>query len=83
MFLEKKLQLDGIIQFVGGKRNIYISSRLDGFRDGDENGDKAVISNTIGEYGRRSPYGILLPLMQNIGVTEGEFFLNWLISRPI
>ena len=82
-FLEKKLNLKGILAVVGGKENIFISARLDGFRNGDENGDRAVISNTIGEFGRRSPQGILLPLMSSIGVTEGEFFLNWLIGGPL
>lgn len=81
--LEKKLTLQGLTKIAGGKKNIFISSRLDGFRNGDENGDRAVISNTIGEFGRRSPRGILAPIAQSIGMTEGEFFLNWLISRPI
>jgi hypothetical protein len=80
--IEKKLKVQGLLSFAGGDENVFITSRLDGFRNGDENGDKAVISHTIGQIGRRSPRGVLSPLMNKIGVAEGEAFINWLINRP-
>jgi hypothetical protein len=66
-----------------GSDNIVYQGRIEGFRQGDENGDNPVFSHV---------YGVLpLPLhvsptqqvMQNWGILEGELLANWLMERAI
>lgn len=67
---EKKLTVEGLKQLMGSERNIYIVSKIDGFRDGNEDADNApnfyndpsmsyysnpYISNSIGEFGSLGP----------------------------
>ena len=79
--MEKKLTLKGMSKMVGGDSNFYVFSKIDGFRVGDENGDKPYLSDSIGEFGRENMSGPLSVLRNHIGMTEGEFYINWLMGR--
>jgi hypothetical protein len=50
---EEKLNVEGMAALFGSERNFYVTSKIDGYRTGDEDGDRAIISNSFGEYGRR------------------------------
>jgi hypothetical protein len=79
--VESTLPLDLFLEFVGGKENIYISSRLQGFRDGDENGDEAIVSHSIGQIGKKYFAGPLLDMRNRLGMTESEFLIYWILGR--
>jgi hypothetical protein len=87
--VEQKLTIEGIEKMFGGKENFLVLARIDGFRIGDENGDVPIISNTFGKFGNDSLYGpsseILEFMKRHEGeaMTEGEFYINWLLGRII
>lgn len=80
---ENKLTLEGMTQIVGGKENLYVYSKIDGFREGDEDGDKNIVSNSYGEYGSQDILGPLMQVQRETNMLEGEFFLYWMMSRLI
>lgn len=80
---EEKLNLEGLRALLGGEQNFYVTSRIDGYRSADENGDRAIISNSFGEYGSRDVLGPLQTLVQQTEMLEGEFFIYWLMTRLI
>ncbi len=80
--IEKKLTVAGIMELVGGEENIYIYSKIDGFREGDENGDKPIISSTLGQMGEKA-FGPLNEIQTKAGMTEGEFYISWLMGRVL
>lgn len=80
---EYKLNLKGLVTLVGGEENIFINSRIDGFREGDEDGDKAIISNTIGEFGSSNILGPVVQVQRQTEMIEGEFFIYWMMTRLI
>lgn len=80
---ENKLTLEGMTQLVGGKENLYVYSKIDGFREGDEDGDKNIVSNSYGEYGSQNILGPLMQVQKDTNMLEGEFFLYWMMSRLI
>lgn len=80
---EEKLNLEGLRAILGGEDNFYVVSKITGYRTGDENGDRAIMSNAFGEYGRREVLGPLQPLVDNSEMLEGEFFIYWLMTRLI
>jgi hypothetical protein len=80
---EKKLNLEGLMKLLGGDENFYIYSRIDGFRVGDEDGDKSIISNSLGEFGNKHYFGPLQDLVGKTEMIEGEFFLYWMMTRVI
>jgi hypothetical protein len=81
--LEYKLNLKGIVSIMGGEENIFINSRIDGFREGDEDGDKAIVSNSIGEYGAANILGPVVQVQRQTEMLEGEFFIYWMMTRLI
>ncbi len=80
---ENKINLEGLTKLVGGKENLYVYSKIDGFREGDEDGDKNIVSNSIGEYGSQSVLGPLMQVQRDTNMLEGEFFLYWMMTRLI
>ncbi|MBI2520681.1 MAG: hypothetical protein HYV97_09695 [Bdellovibrio sp.] len=80
---EDKLNLQGITKLVGGDENLYVYSKLEGFRVGDENGDSPYLSNSLGEFGEEDMGGPLTRIQRLTGMSEGEFFLSWLMGRLI
>ncbi|MBL6990109.1 MAG: hypothetical protein ISR65_10040 [Bacteriovoracaceae bacterium] len=79
--VEVSLPIEGIIAMVGGRDNLYINSKINGFREGDENGDRPYVSNTIGVFGDRYFMGPMYAMKSRLGMTDAEFFINWLLGR--
>ncbi len=80
---EFKLNLKGLVQLMGGAENLYINSRIDGYREGDEDGDKALISNSLGEFGSSNILGPVVQVQKQTEMLEGEFFIYWMMTRLI
>jgi hypothetical protein len=81
---EEKLNLDGLLKIVGGEKNIYIAAKLNGFRKGDEGADqtdRGLIANSIGSFGDDYYAGPMNSLRANLGMTEAEFFIYWLMRK--
>lgn len=79
--LEKSLPLPQIIQLVGGPQNLYISASVNGFRKGDDNGDRPVYSNDLGRFGSRKRNGPLKYILSNTKMTASEFYVQWLMEK--
>lgn len=80
---EYKLTLKGLVALMGGEENIFVNSRIDGFREGDEDGDKALISNSLGEFGAANVLGPVVQVQRQTEMIEGEFFIYWMMTRLI
>lgn len=81
--LEMSLNLEGLLLAVGGKENILIQPILSGFLQG-EDGKLAEIpieGNEIGQVGSRRPLGPLTSTQIDMGMSEGEFFIYWLLKK--
>ena len=79
--VESVLSAKGFIELLGGEQNIFVQSVINGFRVGDESGDTAVLSNTIGQIGSGKRNGPLRFVQENLGMTESEFFVYWLLNK--
>lgn len=80
---EYRLNLKGLVSIMGSEENIFINSRIDGFREGDEDGDKALVSNSIGEFGSSNILGPVVQVQKQTEMVEGEFFIYWMMTRLI
>lgn len=80
---EKRLTLEGWAELLGGKENFYTKVKVDGFREGDEDGDRSISSSSFGEYGSPQIQGPLYRVLEKTGMLEGEFFIYWLMTRLI
>jgi hypothetical protein len=87
--IERKLVVEGYEAAFGSRANFLLLARIDGFRIGDENGDQPIISNTFGMVGNDSlngPSSDILEFFRFNGtesMTEGEFYVNWMLGRLI
>lgn len=87
--IEDSLTAPGFEILFGGKSGFLLMARIDGFRIGDENGDQPLVSNTLGTLGSNnlnSPTSEVLDFFQQSGsetMTDGEFYVNWLMGRLI
>lgn len=81
--VERNLSAQGIISMFGGGRNVLAVGKIDGYRVGDENGDQSIISNSLGREGREGIDGPLGTMRKFLGMTNGEFYINWLLGRVI
>lgn len=81
--MEKNIYLPGIVKLMGGDTNLYVTSRITGFREGDEDGDRPVISNSLGEFGSPRILGPVQQVLRTTDMLEGEFFINWMMQRLI
>lgn len=82
-FMEKSVYLPGIVKLVGGDENIYVTSKITGFREGDEDGDRPIISSSLGEFGSPRILGPVIQMQKTTDMLEGEFFINWMMQRLI
>ena len=73
----------GLIAFFGGKENFRIEAQILGYREGDESAYRPIASHTLGEVGAEKPLGPLLQvqLHPDFNLTQGEFFIYWLMSK--
>jgi hypothetical protein len=81
---EEKLNIEGLLKIVGGEKNIYIAAKLNGFRKGDEGADQSdrgLVANSIGSVGDDYYAGPMNSLRNNLGMTEAEFFIYWLMRK--
>jgi hypothetical protein len=78
-FLETHLPLTDIINAAGGD-NVFVYAQVGGFREGDELGDQAYMSNSIGRVGSRFVYGPLSDLVKRIGISENELMATWMME---
>ena len=82
-YMEKSIYLPGIVKLVGGEQNIFVTAKITGFREGDEDGDRPIISNSLGEYGSPRILGPVIQMQRTTDMLEGEFFINWMMQRLI
>lgn len=82
-YMEKSVYLPGIVKLVGGEENIYVTSKITGFREGDEDGDRPIVSSSLGEFGSPRILGPVLQMQKTTDMLEGEFFINWMMQRLI
>jgi hypothetical protein len=80
---EKNLTIAGITALVGGDQNFFMNARIEGFREGDEDGDRSLVSNSLGEFGSSQIMGPISGMQRNLEMLEGEFFIYWMMTRPI
>jgi hypothetical protein len=80
---DDNLTMAGMSELVGGVGNLYMNSRIDGFREGDEDGDKPIQSSSLGEYGSKRLLGPIVDMQQKTHMLEGEFFIYWSMTRLI
>jgi hypothetical protein len=71
----------GLIEMVGGKNNIFVQSTINGFRENDEGGDTAILSDTLGQIGSAKRNGPLRFVQENLGMTDSEFFDYWILNK--
>ncbi len=79
--LENSLELSRFIEIIGGEDNLFIFGRITGFRGGVEDGDEAIISNSLGKIGAVKARGGLKSIQGNMGISESELLLYWLLRR--
>lgn len=82
-FMEKTIYLNGIMELMGGDQNVYVTSKISGFREGDEDGDRPITSNSLGEFGSPKVLGPVIQAQRQTDMLEGEFFINWMMQRLI
>lgn len=80
---EENLSVAGLVALMGGEENIFINSRIDGFREGDEDGDRNIVSSSLGEYGSSQMLGPVVHVQRQTDMLEGEFFIYWMMTRLI
>jgi len=79
--MEKSIYLPGIVKMVGGEDNLYVTSSISGFRESDEDGERAIIGDSLGQFGSSRIYGPLVEIQRATNMMEGEFFINWFMQR--
>ncbi len=87
--IERKLTVEGYEAMFGSKANFLLMAKIDGFRIGDEKGEQPLVSNTFGMVGNDNLNGPTADVLEffrytgSEGMTEGEFYVNWLLGRLI
>lgn len=87
--IERKLTVEGYEVAFGSRANFLLMARVEGFRIGDENGDQTLTSSTFGMLGNdnlNGPTADVLEFFRYTGsesMTEGEFYVNWMLGRLI
>jgi hypothetical protein len=80
---EANLTLAGLSALLGGDNNYFMSARIEGFREGDEDGDRALVSSSLGEFGSSQILGPITHVQRGTDMLEGEFFIYWMMTRLI
>jgi hypothetical protein len=80
---EKKLTHTGFIKVVGDTRNVWIQPTLTGFLAGEDGklSEVPIEGNEIGMIGSDRPFGPMTSTQQELGMSEGEFFVYWMLRR--
>ncbi len=87
--IEKKLSVLGYEVLFGDKDNFLLRANLDGFRIGDEKGDVPLESSTFGTVGNEGlggPTADFIDFFRQSGhepMTDGEYYVNWLLGRVL
>ena len=81
--LENNLSVKGFLSMFGGGRYALAIGKIEGYRVGDEKGDEGLISNSIGREGTEGLLGPLGTMQGELGMSNGEFFLSWILGRVI
>lgn len=71
------------LEELAGKENIAYQGRIEGFRQGDENGDTPVFSHVYGELPLPLHTTPTQKVIQNWGIIEGELTGSWMMERAI
>jgi len=79
--IEMMLPFKTFQTLVGGDKNFYLKGVINGFRVGTENGEEAILSNSIGEYGSEFTGGIINTLRNAIKISQGELGAYWFLRR--
>jgi hypothetical protein len=79
--LELNLQQAGLTEAFGGEDRYHITARIEGFREGDENGDSPYLAHSLGSFGSKYVHGPLNHIRSRLGINEGEFLIGWLMGR--
>lgn len=81
--LETSLDHYGLIKAVGGDKNLHIQPILTGFMRGEDGkmAERPVEGNEIGEVGSERQFGPITTTQRELGMTEGEFFVYWMLRR--
>lgn len=81
--LETSLDHKGLLIAVGGEKNILIQPILQGFLQGEDGkmAELPIEGNEIGEVGSDRPYGPLTSTQTELGMSESEFFVYWLLRK--
>ena len=81
--VEGNLRIAGMSQIFGGGNNFFAIAKIDGFRVGDESGDQKILSNSFGRLGTEDIEGPLNQIRRFMGISNGEFYMSWLLGRVI
>ncbi len=77
---ESQLTFSGVKKMVGGVQNLFVRGSINGFRMGDEKGEHEISSNSLGQIGALEAEGPMSNLQRNMDISNGEFFISWLLS---
>lgn len=80
--LQEDITIVGLEELVG-KENLAYQGKIEGFRQGDENGDNPVFTHVFGELPLPLHVSPTQRVMQNWGILEGELLLNWMSERAL
>ena len=78
--LEGLIPFRELIKIVDSKKYFAIGS-IQGFREGDENGDSSHFSHAMGSMGNRDQQGKIHFLRSQVGMIPNEFFGHWFIGK--
>lgn len=81
---ERKLSVQGIQALVGSDQNFFAYSYVDGFRDGDASADQdgqRIYGNSLGHIGEKRLVSPTEKIRTQLGITAGEFYINWIMGR--
>jgi hypothetical protein len=79
--VEAMLPFPAFDKIVGGDENYYLKGVVNGFRVGTENGEEAIVSHAMGEYGSEFSGGIADTLRNAIKISQGELGAYWFLRR--
>lgn len=81
--LESALDHEGLLEAVGGLQNILIQPILTGYFKGEDGkmAERPIEGNEIGQIGSRRRLGPMTTVQNEVGMTESEFFVYWLLRR--
>lgn len=79
--LESVLPGDQLINALGGKKNVYLAGRIQGFRDGSEAADEPILLDAEGLIGSKKLAGPIRYTTSNLDMSESEFLIYWLLNK--